>query len=207
MDQIKIGQFIASERKKKGYTQKQLAEKLDISDKTISKWERGNGFPEVSLLLPLCDEIGITVNELLTGERVSENDYQKFAEENMVNMIKEREANQKRFALTVVTGIISIVSFLTLLCVVAAYTDVITLPVKVIIITIACCIFGVGIFIAMEGERKIGYFKCNKCGKAFVPDFLAYSMGMHFITKRYLKCPHCEKRSWCIKIMSKDEEE
>ena len=75
MDQIKIGRFIADERKRKGYTQKQLSEKLEISDKTISKWERGNGFPEVSLLLPLCNELEITVNELLSGERVSEEDY------------------------------------------------------------------------------------------------------------------------------------
>ena len=72
MDQITTGKFIAEERKRKGYTQKQLAEILGISDKTISKWERGNGFPEVSLLLPLCEELDVTVNELLTGERVSE---------------------------------------------------------------------------------------------------------------------------------------
>ena len=75
MDQITTGKFIAEERKRKGYTQKQLAEILGISDKTISKWERGNGFPEVSLLLPLCEELDVTVNELLTGERVSEEDY------------------------------------------------------------------------------------------------------------------------------------
>ena len=79
MDQIAIGKFIASERKRKGYTQRQLADILQISDKTISKWERGNGFPEVSLLLPLCNELDITVNELLCGERVSEEDYQKKA--------------------------------------------------------------------------------------------------------------------------------
>ena len=84
MDQVRSGRFIAEERKKKGYTQKQLAEKLNISDKTISKWECGNGFPEVSLLLPLCEELGITVNDLLSGELVSGEDYQKKAEDNMV---------------------------------------------------------------------------------------------------------------------------
>ena len=88
MDQIRSGRFIAEERKKKGYTQRQLAEKLNISDKTISKWECGNGFPEVSLLLPLCEELGITVNDLLSGELVSGEDYQKKAEDNMVEMIK-----------------------------------------------------------------------------------------------------------------------
>ena len=87
MDQVRIGRFIAEERKKKGWTQKQLAEKLNISDKTVSKWECGNGFPEVSLLLPLCDELGITVNDLLSGEVVSWKDYQKKAENNMVEMI------------------------------------------------------------------------------------------------------------------------
>ena len=77
MDQVRIGRFIADERKKKGWTQKQLAEKLNISDKTVSKWECGNGFPEVSLLLPLCEALGVTVNDLLSGERVSGEDYQK----------------------------------------------------------------------------------------------------------------------------------
>ena len=74
MNQMVTGKFIASERKRKGYTQRQLADLLQISDKTVSKWERGNGFPEVSLLLPLCNELDITVNELLSGERVSEED-------------------------------------------------------------------------------------------------------------------------------------
>ena len=89
MDQIKTGKFIADERKKKGYTQRQLAEQLGISDKTISKWERGNGFPEISLLLPLCNELDLSVNELLTGERISETEYREKAEENMVNLVKE----------------------------------------------------------------------------------------------------------------------
>lgn len=95
MDQIMIGKFIASERKRKAYTQKQLSEKLGISDKTISKWERGNGFPEVSLLLPLCNELDITVNELLSGERVSEEDYRKKAEENMVNLMREAQESKR----------------------------------------------------------------------------------------------------------------
>ena len=101
MDQIKIGGFIAEERKRKGYTQKILSEKLGISDKTISKWERGNGFPEVSLLIPLCSELDITVNELLSGERVSEEQYRKKAEENMVNLVKEAQENKKKIILSV----------------------------------------------------------------------------------------------------------
>ena len=94
MDQNKTGKFIAGERKRKALTQKQLAEALGISDKTISKWERGGGFPEVSLLLPLCRELDITVNELLAGERVAEEDYKKKAEENMMNLVKEAQESR-----------------------------------------------------------------------------------------------------------------
>lgn len=110
MDQIKIGKFIADERKRKGYTQKQLSEKLKISDKTISKWERGNGFPEVSLLLPLCNELEITVNELLSGERVSEEDYHKKAEENMVNLVKEAQENKKKIILSAMIAGLTIIA-------------------------------------------------------------------------------------------------
>lgn len=114
MDQITTGKFIAEERKRKGYTQKQLAEILGISDKTISKWERGNGFPEVSLLLPLCEELDVTVNELLTGERVSEEDYRKKAEENMVNLVKEAQESKKKITLSVMVIVLTLIAAIPL---------------------------------------------------------------------------------------------
>ena len=77
MDQAKIGRFIAERRKAQGLTQRQLADALSISDKTVSKWECGKGLPEVSLMLPLCGALQITVNDLLTGAVVSETDYRK----------------------------------------------------------------------------------------------------------------------------------
>ena len=204
MDQVIIGRFIAEERKKKGYTQKQLAEKLNISDKTISKWECGNGFPEVSLLLPLCGELGITVNDLLSGELVSGEDYQKKAEDNMVEMIKEREANKKQFVLTLILGGVSLVSFLTLLIVVCVYTNVIRQNVKIVLITIACVIFAVGCIAVMAGQQKIGYYQCAKCGQTFVPKFWAHTFGFNLISKRHLKCPHCGEKSWCSKVMGRE---
>ncbi len=204
MEQIVIGKFIASERKRKGYTQRQLADILEISDKTISKWERGNGFPEVSLLLPLCNELDITVNELLSGERVSKEDYQKKAEANMVSMIKEREENKKKAILTIITGVISTVAFLTIIMVVCVYTEVISLPVKVLLVCIACGIFVPGLIVAMEGERTVGYYRCKACGKLFVPTFGEYTLGMHMLATRHLKCPKCGKRTWCKKVLAKE---
>lgn len=104
MDQVKIGKFIASERKQKGYTQMELAQRLGISNKTVSKWERGNGFPDISLLLPLCEELEISVNELITGERIAEADYRNKAEENMVNIIDENKKSvEERIISAVIT--------------------------------------------------------------------------------------------------------
>ena len=204
MDQVKIGKFLSDERKAKGYTQKQLSELLGISDKTISKWECGNGFPEASLLLPLCNELEITVNELLTGERISQQNYKKKAEENMVNMIREKEENKQKLLLTTMIGVISTITFVTLLLVVCFYTDVITLPIKMVLMVIAISVFGVGLYVAMWGDRKIGYFKCRNCNELFTPTFMQYTMGMHIAGTRYLKCPHCKTRTWCRKVMTKE---
>ncbi len=204
MDQVKIGKFLSDERKAKGYTQKQLSELLGISDKTISKWECGNGFPEASLLLPLCNELEITVNELLTGERISQQNYKKKAEENMVNMIREKEENKQKILLTTMIGVISTITFVTLLLVVCFYTDVIILPIKIVLMMIAISVFGVGLYVAMWGDRKIGYFKCRNCNQLFTPTFMQYNMGMHLLSTRYLKCPHCKTRTWCKKVMTKE---
>ncbi len=204
MDQVKIGKFISDERKAKGYTQKHLSEVLGISDKTISKWECGNGFPEASLLLPLCNELEITVNELLTGERISQQNYKKKAEENMVNMIREKEENKQKILLTTMIGVISTITFVTLLLVVCFYTDVITLPIKIVLMMIALSVFCVGLYVAMWGDRKIGYFKCRNCNELFTPTFMQYTMGMHIAGTRYLKCPHCKTRTWCRKVMTKE---
>lgn len=91
MEQIKIGQFIAGCRKEKNMTQRQLADALGISDKTVSKWECGKGLPEVQFMIPLCDMLGISVNELLSGEKLSGDEYRKRAEENIMTLVKENE--------------------------------------------------------------------------------------------------------------------
>lgn len=198
MDQIKIGRFIAQRRRGLGLTQRQLADKLDISDKTVSKWECGNGFPEPSLLLPLCGALGITVNDLLSGEMVAPADYQRKAEENIMSILQE---NRRRLALTTITGIISTVAFITLILIVCLYTHAIVLPAKVLIMTIACVIFALGLYVAMKGEQTIGAYRCPHCGKDFVPTFKAYMMGPHMLLTRRMRCPHCHQKGWCAKVL------
>ncbi len=91
MDQIKIGKFIAICRKENNLTQEQLAEKLNISNKTVSRWENGNGFPDISLLQPLCEILNISVNELLLGEKIPEDNYRKKVEEHTIRILEETQ--------------------------------------------------------------------------------------------------------------------
>ena len=95
MNQEKIGKFIAESRKKKKLTQAELAEKLGVTDKSVGNWENGRNMPDLSLFKPLCDELGITINDLLSGEKISKEKYQEKFEENIVNTI---DYSTKRFS-------------------------------------------------------------------------------------------------------------
>lgn len=201
MDQIKIGGFIAEERKRKGYTQKILSEKLGISDKTISKWERGNGFPEVSLLIPLCSELDITVNELISGERVSEEQYRKKAEENMVNLVKEAQENKKKIILSVMVGILTILAAVPLFMV-AGMFDMRT-GVRITFIAIGIVVMIIGIAVACIMDREAGAFECPECHERFIPDMKSYIMAAHTLTKRKLICPKCGAHRYCKKVLTK----
>ena len=195
MDQIKIGRFIAEARKSRGITQRQLADELSVSDKTISKWECGKGLPEVSLMLPLCGALNITVNELLTGERLSESDYRKKAEENMMELMKENRENKKRMALSVICGIITIIAVLSLI-VIAAYIEM-HAALRIAIIVFAVLTAAAGIGAACVLEVKAGYFECPHCKALFVPTTGEYVKGFHTLTRRRLTCPECGKTSMC----------
>lgn len=205
MDLKKIGKFISEERKKKNYTQKQLADILNVSDRAISKWECGKGFPEVSLLQPLCKALGISVNELLTGERLDKENYMKKAEQKMVHLVEEKKENRTKLILILSMGLISIISFVTLLVVVTAYAEAISNQAKGILVFIACAVFSVGLLALLEGGRTLGYYRCLHCEETFVPSFVNYTVAMNMITKRRMRCPHCGKRRWCLKVLTKKE--
>lgn len=120
MDQVKVGKFIAECRKSKNMTQSQLAEKLNMTDRAISKWETGKGMPDSSIMLELCGELGISVNELLSGEKIKMEEYHQRAEENLVKMKQSEEKIEKTMqmtqnilcALCVVFSVITIIIFI-----------------------------------------------------------------------------------------------
>ena len=195
MDQIRVGKFIAESRKALGLTQRQLADALDISDKTVSKWECGKGLPEVSLMLPLCRILGISVNEMLSGERLNEVNYKERAEENMMDLIKENAENKKRMALSVICGVITVIAVCSLVTI-ASYLP---LPViaRVLLIFLAFATAAAGIGAAAVLEVKAGYYECPGCWELFVPSIGEYVKGYHTFTKRRLTCPRCGKRGMC----------
>jgi len=195
MDQIQIGKFIAAERKRKGCTQRQLGELLGITDKTISKWETGKGFPEVSLLLPLCEELEITVNELLAGERVSEEEYQRKAEETMVNLVKEAQESRKKFLLSLAVAVLTVLAAAPLMVI----SDTFDMEpwLRWVLIGIGLAILAGGIAVACVLDRDAGAFECPRCHARFVPTMKAYILGPHTFTRRMLRCPKCGAVRYC----------
>ena len=200
MDQIKIGKFIASMRKEQSMTQRQLAAVLTMSDKTVSKWECGNGMPEVALMLPLCEVLRINVNELLSGERLDGADYQRKAEENMMELVREREESKKKIILAVVVCVLTILSGVTIILV-SGLLEMSTW-LRAVLIAIAAIVTVGGIGVACVLDMSAGTFECRKCGTRFVPSSAAYIAGVHTITTRKLKCPHCGQVSYCKKRLT-----
>ena len=202
MDQIKIGKFIASQRKIKGFTQAALAEKLGITDRAVSKWECGKGMPDVSIMLELCETFGITVNELLCGERISvENSNQK-NEQLLLDLATEIERKNK----TIWTSMWAImtVSMIAFLASMAAAAFLIPEGVwQLVAILGSCVLFLIPCFYALKLEVSVGAYRCKNCGHEMVPTYSEALRAMHLGTTRYLKCPKCHKRTWCKKVLKK----
>ncbi len=203
MDQIKIGRFIAERRKQNNMTQMQLAEKLGITDRAVSKWENGKTMPDSSIMLELCRLLGISVNDLLCGEVVTMDHYNEKSEQTLVEMVKQKEQSDKRLLLMEwVIGCLSVI-ILVGCSALAAY-----LPMenwlKVLLVVLGFVLGLIGIGFAIRIEQVAGYYKCAKCGHKYVPGYNQVLWAMHFGRTRYMKCPSCHKRSWNKKVLSKD---
>ena len=202
MNQIKIGEFISSQRRKNNLTQAALAEKLGITDRAVSKWERGKGLPDASLMLDLCEILGITVNELLNGEKISmENNNQK-NEQLLLEMAKELEKKNKTLWSSM--WVIMTVSITALIA--GLFITAFLIPAGVwqlVAILGICVVFLIPCFYALKLEVSVGAYKCKNCGHEIVPTYTQALNAMHMGTTRYLKCPKCNKRTWCKKVIKK----
>lgn len=202
MDQLKIGKFIAECRKMEGLTQMQLAEKLNITDRAVSKWETGKAMPDSSIMLELCDILKINVNELLSGERIIMENNQQQKEQLLLDMAKELEGKNKIIWTSMwAIMIVSIIALFASIFIAAFF-----IPEgiwQLVTILSACVIFLIPCFYALKLEVSVGAYKCKNCGHEIVPTYTQALNAMHMGTTRYLKCPKCNKRSWCKKVLKK----
>lgn len=203
MDQIKIGRFIAECRKRANLTQMQLAEKLDITDRAVSKWETGKAMPDSSIMLELCDILQISVNDLLCGEVVTMDHYNKELENNLLEMIKQKEqSDQRLLAIEWVVGILSCIVLFVPIFIGAL------LPMedwqRIILVFSGFIPAVVGFCFAVRIEQIAGYYECKECGYRYVPTYKAVNLAMHMGRTRYMRCPKCGKMSWQKKVLSKE---
>ncbi len=199
MDQIKIGKFIAECRKKKNLTQAQLAEKLNITDRAISKWETGKAMPDSDIMLDLCYILGINVNELLCGETVDMEQKDEQLNELIFQMAKNEERYHKRLLhsayVIVATSLAALICLLTLISLLipeCAFQDFLII-VSIILFIIPCVI-------ALKFKVETGYYECKNCQHMFVPNYKEIALLMQTPTRRLLKCTKCGKWTWCKKL-------
>jgi transcriptional regulator with XRE-family HTH domain/DNA-directed RNA polymerase subunit RPC12/RpoP len=202
MNQIKIGKFIAECRKSVNLTQLQLAEKLGITDKAISKWERGISMPDTSIMLELCEILGISVNELLSGERIQMENIDRQNEQVLLEMAKELEKKNKSVWTSM--WIIMVLAILGLFGGIAVAAFLIPQGIWQLVVIIGVVIvFFIPCLYSLKLEISIGAYKCKNCGHEFIPTFKQALFAQHLSTTRKLKCPECAKRTWCKKIIKK----
>jgi transcriptional regulator with XRE-family HTH domain len=202
MDLIKIGKFISERRKEKKLTQEKLAEKLYITDRAVSKWERGISLPDADKMLDLCNILDINVNELLNGEKIDMKNYEKKTEELLVELAKQDELKNKKLMTSMWTILITSSIFYIGILLIALNT----LEEGLILGTIICAsttIFVIAAFIALKFEVDAGYYECKNCHHKFIPTYKEALFAPHMSTTRHLKCPKCNNKTWSKKVMKK----
>ncbi len=202
MDQIKIGKFISTRRKEKQLTQQELAEKLNITNRAISKWENGFCLPDVGIMPELCKILDITINDLFSGETVDMKDNEKKLEENLLEMARIKEQQDKELlSLEIFIGII--ISVFLLICVFTASFIIMPNWLRILLMIIGFITFVIGIAFAIRIEQIAGYYECGNCHHKYVPNYKSVLLAIHSGRTRYMKCPKCAKKSWHKKIISK----
>ena len=203
MDQLKIGRFIAECRKKNNLTQLQLAEKLNITDRAVSKWENGRSLPDASIMLELCDIIGITVNDLLSGEKVTMDNYNKESENNLLEMVRQKqEADRRLLRMEMLAGIMAAIPLAV------GIVIGLTVPMEewkqVVIVLSSMIPLLAAIPFLLRAEQVAGYYECKHCHHRYVPKYASVFIAPHIGRTRYMKCPECGKKAWHKKVISKE---
>ena len=200
MDQIKIGKFISEKRKELGITQSELAEKLNITDRAISKWENGVCMPDVGTIPELCEILNITINDLFSGEVVDMKNSEKRLEENLLEMTKMKEEKDKQLlALEYVIGIITTITFITFIFV-AVFVEMESW-LRISLNVIGSIIFAFGMGNGLKIEQIAGYYECPNCKYKYIPTYKNVLWAQHMCRTRKMRCPKCGKKTWQKKVL------
>ena len=203
MDQLKIGSFIAERRKAQNLTQMQLAEKLNITDRAVSKWETGRSLPDASLMTELCEILNITLIDLFSGEVVTMSDYNKELEKKLLEMTKQKEvADRRMLHIEIAIGVICLLFMLSLTAIASFVQMEEWLRILLILIGTAPLLFDCPFMLKIE--QTSGYYKCKRCGHVYVPTYASVFIAPHSGWTRYMKCPECHKKSWQKKVVNKN---
>ena len=203
MNQEKIGRFIARCRKENNLTQRELAERLNITDRAVSKWERGHSMPDASIMLELCHLLNISVTDLLCGEVVTVNEQEKKLQEQTLELVNQKVAADRRLlSLEIVIGVLAGLILFAMVFV-ASFVPMADW-LRILLIVLGFIPFIIGIGFALKVEQVAGYYECAKCRHRYVPTYSSVLWAMHVNRTRYMKCPHCHKRSWQKKVLTKE---
>lgn len=224
MNQVKIGRFIASCRKAAGLTQSALAERMGVSDRAVSKWENGICLPDAGNMPALCQLLGITINDLFSGERIDMNESEVRATENLLALKRENEETTRRLLMSeIVLCVICVAAFLVM-TVAAIFISlpsgtslafILThhvrteelAPAGIALIVAGIAIIVAGGFFSVRIEQKAGYYECAKCRHRYVPSYWQTNLAPHIGRTRYMKCPECGTWSWNRKVIARSEDE
>ena len=205
MDQVKIGKFIAECRKSQNLTQLQLAEKLSITDRAVSKWETGKAMPDSAIMLQLCDVLQITVNDLLNGEKISSENYTKKLEHRLLDLIAEKETSDKQvLRVGVAIYVLGIILYLVFIAI------GFLIPPEYFWIRLAALVFALLTLgfdlLYLRLDQQVGYFRCKGCGHTYTPNYFTLELQYGGLNKKNMRCPKCRKRTWHQRVYTKDKE-
>lgn len=207
MDLLKIGNFISRKRNELNLTQKDLADKLFVTDRAVSKWECGKSLPSSVIMLKLCEILKVSVNELLIGENLNMENNNKENENKLIEtLVKEKENADKRLLqLEIVLGVTGGIFLATMILIAVLGFIYLNLPEWAMYLLIC---FGVTVFlgltiIALIIELKVGYYECKNCGHKHIPGFKKLFFAPHINRSRYIKCPNCGKKTYNKKVITK----
>lgn len=204
MDNQKIGAFIAELRKAKNMSQKDLADKIGVTDKAISKWECGRGLPEISIMKSLCEILDINLNELLNGGKLAQSDIPQKSEQQLLTLLSKSQIKSKSDVIWI-TSIFSLFYIISIIFYVVIHSQGLFDTLWILILS--SVLLAVGTIMLVVGIWKASLYYCEECQQYFRPTLWQFLCGYHFFGKRCLPCPNCRKKKLYRHIAFTKEQE